>query len=172
MAPAPSRGAKKWAETGPTPTRPNASLAQTEPKTLKSTYYSRFPSDCHQATAMGCRAASEVWVGAFRPRAAQLSQRARNRQGAAWKRRARLTAGVPAVLDRCCARRLAMFCGRGGSKPPAGSNQSKDWRPAEGRRLGRRDASSPARRCLARVCRVLLAAPALLLEPRRSHSLY
>lgn len=32
-----------------------------------------------------------------------------------------------------------MFCGRGESKSPAGSNKSKDWSPAEGRRLGRRE---------------------------------
>ena len=38
----------------------------------------------------------------------------------------------------------SLFSGRDGSKPPAGSNQSKDWRAAEGRRLWPARASSPS----------------------------
>jgi len=42
-------------------------------------------------------------AGVLRP-IAGLGRRARGRQGAAWKRRAGVTGGVPAVLDRRCAR--------------------------------------------------------------------
>src|SRR5208282_6602673 len=82
---------------------------------------------------------ARVWVcGTFRSRAAQLGRRARNRQGTAWKRRASLFVGVPAVLDRCCARRRRMFSGRGGSKPAARSNKSKAGGPRMGAGFGRR----------------------------------
>jgi len=42
----------------------------------------------------------------MKPRAAAVGRRACSRQGAAWKRQASLAVDVPAVHDRCCARRL------------------------------------------------------------------
>ena len=56
----------------------------------------------------------------------------------------------------------ALFCGRDGSKLPAGSNQSKDWRLSRGAGFGRREHHSQPVRLA--VFRVVLAQ-----APRASH---
>jgi hypothetical protein len=71
---------------------------------------------------MGLAARQAGVGGAVRPRAARCCHRARASQGRA------LRVALRAILALPLRAMAALMCGRDGSKPPAGSNQSKDCR--------------------------------------------